>query len=779
MINKRMATCKYMLLLVALSICHFGLLAQITANGKLLQKNANAYHQMASTNKQKAYELARLKHWDTTKTSGSHSFARLMGIDRFNYPVYYTTFNNIDAAATIGTNQLWKGGTSGLNLSGSSANMKNKLAIWDAGRVLDTHVELAGRIVRMDSSNYTGGGSDHATHVTGTMIATGINLNAKGMSYGLQSMLAYDFDNDIAEMGLQADKLLLSNHSYGDACGWFYNSVYGYWEFLGRAGENEDYKFGYYDDGAASLDGIAYNAPYYLIVKAAGNNRNVTGPPVGGDYVRVDSTGTKVDGTRPAGISSNNSYGIIPTNCNAKNIITVGAVYAITGGYTSKNDVVMSNFSNWGPTDDGRIKPDLVADGISVLSTSASGNTSYLSESGTSMAAPGVTGSLLLLQEYYAQLNDSSFMRSATLKGLAIHTADEAGDNPGPDYKFGWGLLNTQKAAAVLTAATPSKSEGNSKHHIFEYLLENHVINGYNYTALGDGKLTATLCWTDPAGNVETVNVLNNPTPKLVNDLDLRVTKNGTTYYPWVLNPIIPAAAATKGDNTLDNVEQVVIDSLKKGDVYSIEISHKGSLTNGEQLYSLIITNPFDTILPLRLLSFSASLNGTNALLKWATTSEVNAQSFIIEHSIDGIAWQQVATLPANNTIGTHNYSTYATPVDGINYYRLKMIDLDGAFTYSPVQTVQAKERDDLFIIAPNPASNKTVISFKNGIQQAVLNVYNADGKLMQAHQVNLPNGGNYVLSTSTLAAGNYTVSVKTGGGVFTKKLVVKQGAGY
>ncbi len=100
-------------------------------------------------------------------------------------------------------------------------------------------------------------------------------------------------------------------------------------------------------------------------------------------------------------------------------------------------------------------KPDIVADGVNLLSSIATSNTAYATFSGTSMSSPSVAGSLLLLQEYYSQLHGGAFMRSATLKGLVIHTADEAGPGPGPDYQFGFGLVNMQKAAAVITSNIP------------------------------------------------------------------------------------------------------------------------------------------------------------------------------------------------------------------------------------------------------------------------------------------------------------------------------------
>ena len=580
-------------------ICGFTVLvsAQTFTNSRILNQAALGFRLAHEENYAKALAMANKKGWSLSFNTSNGNKAHLVGVDNFGYPQYLVTNSNVIAAATTRANQLWPGGSSGLNLSGSSNNMKNKIGIWDGGAVLSTHVELIGRVTQKDNPTDV---DDHATHVSGTMIASGVNPAAKGMAFGAQGLLAYSFfiGNDITQMTNEAAAgLLLSNHSYGFLAGWTRNeSQNNRWEFRGDATENEDYKFGTYGDYSQFLDSIAYNAPFYLVVRSAGNNRNDNGPAVGSPYFRFNASGQMIDaGTRPAGISSNDSYDIIPFSATAKNILTVGAVSGIPAGYSKKEDVILNNFSSWGPTDDGRIKPDIVADGINVLSSISTSNSSYGSLSGTSMSTPNTSGSLLLLQEYYSKLKGStSFLRSATLKGLAIHTADEAGPSNGPDYQFGWGLLNVLKAANVITAAVPSNNSASSVHQLYENTLTQGQTFTLNVIASGKGQLQATICWTDVKGTVITTNKLNNRTKQLVNDLDIRITK-GTgsslrTYLPWTLNINNPSAAAVPGDNTTDNVERIDIDSTLPGQSYTITITHKGTLARGSQAYSLLIS---------------------------------------------------------------------------------------------------------------------------------------------------------------------------------------------
>jgi len=566
--------------------------AQVATNQAALQK---AGQQLASQHlalQKILTQTALEKGWPLTLRNKKGRLAYLRGIDSRGLPYYVTTAENIISAATIQTNTLWAGGSTGLNLSGSSANMKGKIAVWDEGLVRPTHVELVGRVNQADGSTTL---SDHSTHVSGTMIAAGVNPFARGMSYGAQLLNCYDFDNDESEMATAAGKgLLVSSHSYADIAGWYFDDSQNRWEFWGAPGDTVDNKFGLYDQDAQIWDSISYNAPFYLIAKAGGNNRGETGPDVGQPYWRMNSSGTFVNsGNRPAGISNNSGYNTIATYGDAKNILTLGAVNPIPGGYTQPSDVVLADFSSLGPSGDGRVKPDVVADGVNVLSSISTADNAYDIYSGTSMATPASAGSSFLLQEYYQKLHGGTFMRSATLKGLLIHTADEAGNAPGPDYSFGWGLINMKRAAAVITSDNTDHSQ-----QVIEGILNGTTASAiYTITASGKTPVVATLCWTDPPGvpvNV-TASMHNfvDTGRKLINDLDLRIVDVTTnkTYFPWTLDRTKPGAAAKKADNIRDNVEKVEVgDSLVPGRTYSINITHKGALQRGQQAYSLLIS---------------------------------------------------------------------------------------------------------------------------------------------------------------------------------------------
>ena len=546
-------------------------------NALSARKNA-LYH----TSHQRALALAPLHGWIIRKRLTNGGVISLQGVNDLGFPVYIKTNDNIISAATTQTNAVQPGGNLGLNLSGSSSFLNNKLAIWDGGAVYAAHQEFSGKTISIKTSQAI---LDHSTHVAGTMIAKGIYPPAKGMAFNAATLTSYDFDNDITSITAAAPNLLISNHSYGDEAGWDMNNN-GAWVWYGLPGDTVDYTFGIYNDRTQAYDQIAYNAPYYLMVESAGNARGYPGPDIGSTYYGYTSTtnSTLVLKTRTAAdmISSQQGYDGIASTGNAKNILTVGAVGPLPYGPASSSDVAITYFSSYGPTDDGRIKPDIAGMGLNVRSCGTNGPQSYAVMSGTSMSAPNVAGSLYLLQEYYAQKHSGSFMRAATLKGLACATAFDAG-NAGPDYIYGWGLLNIKKAAQAIT-------DNGIKSLIRESTLAQGQTQTYNITASGDGPLMATICWTDPAGAATANGTVNDPTIKLINDLDIRVSDGTTTFMPWLLDPKHPAAAATTGDNIRDNIEQVLVPNAVPGRWYTITVSHKGTLQSGSQNYSLIST---------------------------------------------------------------------------------------------------------------------------------------------------------------------------------------------
>ncbi|NBW03114.1 MAG: hypothetical protein EBR87_05285 [Cytophagia bacterium] len=200
------------------------------------------------------------------------------------------------------------------------------------------------------------------------------------------------------------------------------------------------------------------------------------------------------------------------------------------------------------------------------------------------MSSPQVSGSIFLLQQLYNRLNNNTFMRSATLKGLVLHSALDL-EAAGPDYKTGWGLLDMEKAAKVITNASSSNL-------ISEGTLANTASDKRSFVASGKGDLVATLSWTDPEATVFPITTenLNSRKPKLVNDLDIKITDGTGKFLPFILDPAAPEKIAETGDNIRDNIEKIIIKGAVPGKSYELSISHKGTLKNDKQDFSLIVS---------------------------------------------------------------------------------------------------------------------------------------------------------------------------------------------
>lgn len=496
----------------------------------------------ALRDKEEALRLAKVNNWKVSFTDEDGAYSELMRVNFDGTPVYYKASNS-GSAITSRVNLINSGGAMGLNLNGQGMIVGE----WDAGPVRATHQDFGSRVILKDGVIFDepSDGSDHATHVAGTMIGSGSgNANAKGMAYQ-GTLWANTWTNDQSEMVSQASQgLLVSNHSYG------LNLDF-----------SQLYYFGAYMAESKDYDDIMRAAPYYQIVVAAGNDRQ--------NFQEYNPTKAGRD--------------MLTGTSTSKNAIVVAAVNQVNT-YVNGLSVSVGDFSNWGPTDDGRVKPDISTKGVGVFSTTNVSNTSYGNKQGTSMAAPGIAGSLILLQQHYNNLNDS-FMRSATLRALVANSADEAGTGqnfPGPDHKYGFGLMNAARAAQTIS----DRNEGS-------LIEELSLSQGQTYTRIVTGTgleaVKATIAWTDLSGNINSGTV-DSPTPSLVNDLDIRVTKLTTVYYPWRLNmSFIQGGAKRDGDNNVDNIEKLEVPTIEGG-LYTITVTHKGSIVGGSQPFSLVVT---------------------------------------------------------------------------------------------------------------------------------------------------------------------------------------------
>lgn len=577
-------------MVIVLVFCNSNLLAQSSTQVSNLERMSRDYKTKLENHRPQLYHDLKASSIQPQKSLNENKDIELMYINDNGKPVFFEMQNMI-AAQSISTDEVWPGGSGGFNLTGFNT-ATGELAVWDGGGVLTTHQELTGSVVQMDSP---GGTHYHSTHVAGTMVANGVVSAARGMSY-LGNLQAWDWDYDESEMASAASgNLRISNHSYGLVAGWYfdYSSYEWTWHGIVSISPVEEYGFGYYGDPVQEWDEIAYNAPYYTIVKSAGNDRNDYGPSSGeGHWAWYDTASAWVWNYETRDSDGGASgYDCIGWRGNAKNIITVGAVNDIPGGYSYPGDVSVTSYSGWGPTDDGRIKPDIVANGDGLYSCFDDDNYAYESIGGTSMSSPTVSGSLNLLLHYYQTSHSSVTPRSSTLKALMIHTADEAGFYAGPDYQHGWGLMNTLKAAEII------KTDSLSGGHILEETLTNGESKTLSITNVSGEPIRMTIAWTDPPGTPPTPSL--DPTDlMLVNDLDLTLEHLPTSaeFFPYILDPGNPSYAATTGDNYRDNVEQVYISSPTAGR-YLVEISHKNSLSS-TQHFSIISSHSVGIYIP-------------------------------------------------------------------------------------------------------------------------------------------------------------------------------------
>ena len=524
---------------------------------------------------QKDYELQEAKVFEYLKANPSveRSFTKdgslyyLRSIDENGNPLYINTKSNVASGQLIKANSLYSGGSIGANITGTGM----VAGVWDGGQVRASHELLSGKaIMQANQTVNSTGGNDHMTHVTGTIVGKELTSNgaagmdratARGIAYNATAQ-CYDWDNDETEMAVFAGQgYLISNHSYG----------------MGNGPAQPAWTFGAYDNTAVQWDALLKTTPNYLPFVAGGNEQASNGS---------GKTGTL------------QGYDVITGSSSAKNVVTVGSVNA---------DRTMSTYSNFGPTDDGRIKPDICTRGTGINSSKYTNDTSYSGDgddsSGTSYASPAAAAAALLLQQYYFSLNNS-YMSASMLKAILLHSADDEGTT-GPDAKFGWGILNIERAAQIIKDANQT-----GKARLFTFTTNpindssNEVqISGVGTTSttpgLGNGSVKASICWTDDAGTEQTIADGVDPTAsRLVYNFDF-LFRNQTVFQdkrPYKnLTMAIPTATVTVGtgwfQNNADNYKQLnLITGNSTGDFYTLYMRKSSSSPAAVRNVSVVIT---------------------------------------------------------------------------------------------------------------------------------------------------------------------------------------------
>ncbi len=383
------------------------------------------------------------------------------------------------------------------------------VGVWDGGEIF-AHQEFGDRITLKDHSS----AADHATHVAGTIGSAGeFDAKSEGMAPKV-NIYSYDYNGNVNSELANAKMFFgiqVSNHSWG----WSHDVADG-WDIE---------RFGDYEAYSSIQDKVAYENNL-ILVRSAGNSRSDFDDPQ-----TIDPTST------------------------SKNIITIGALY---------RDNEMTYYSSWGPCDDGRVKPDICAKGGAGMFTSLMYSTlpdnRYGYMQGTSMAAPVVTGSMALILEQYHKYNQGD-IPAALAKGLILHTALDL-YNLGPDYMTGFGILQVQPAIDFLKGS--NYGEG-TDHTIIKSVVDNGETKTYTFNVTESKNMRVTACWTDVEGSPSA-------SKALVNDVDIKViSPTEVEYFPYVLDPNNPTADATKGVNSVDNVEQIDFLANEEG-TWTIEV---------------------------------------------------------------------------------------------------------------------------------------------------------------------------------------------------------------
>lgn len=417
------------------------------------------------------------------------------------------------------------------------------IGIWDELHVYKNHKEfqvidhnnesISSRVVIKDP-NETKKFGVHATHVSGTITSRGVDKRARGVAPE-STLHSYHFANSLNELNSAAQKyqgITVSNHSYGLPVGWAGKGGLPercegkFW--WGKKNELRDAQFGKYTPSSHRLDAVLHNNPEMSAFFAAGNSRGAS-PQVDspihcyGQSNLVSSLVRNVNGIDDSGFSTVTHYSV------AKNAITVGATLDKPDHHKP------TGFTSYGPTADGRVKPDIVANGYNLTSTTPpykckedpSGMCNYAILAGTSMATPVASG-IAALANQQSMLTNSRQLFSDEMKASMINTAISRDKNGSPNYETGWGLLDAYR---LITSIRNHNTDRTTVNNPFKSKYWNKIIKWEKQS----GQANITITWLDEPGSAvldKAAFYIRSPSKKI--------------YYPWSLDPDEPTKPAQK-----------------------------------------------------------------------------------------------------------------------------------------------------------------------------------------------------------------------------------------
>ena len=572
--------------------------------------------------------------------------------------------------------------------------------VWDGGLAID-HEDLTYDLSWAETQKTVIGDpdetvNDHATHVSGTMAGGGILQNQyRGMAPDSR-VVSYKWPDNNSETVWETEDAVESYSAVLSQNSWGYLTdsncdIMGDYNYMTMA----------YD---AIISGETSSPPTSIIF-SAGNERN------GGCSSTYNTT------TGPG--------------ATAKNTITVGAVDD-TGDMTA--------YSSWGPTDDGRIKPDVVADGgcgddSPVTSTLPGDN--YGDKCGTSMSSPAVSGGVILLNERF---NDAYGRKPEpdTVKGMVIQTSEDMG-RKGPDYEYGWGLTN-------FTDAVEYVREDYRKDLIYNGTLESGETDNYSVKFAEGESANITVVWSDPPASYTAEKTL-------VNDLDLKVENNGERYYPWTLNwsSRDQQASRSKEDHK-NNVEQVYISSTQEKTVNISVDSH--SITEGPQRYKVLVSsNKGDGVPPeTDLKSPENKTYSATPEIRFESGEKLQSASFTLNsgenHSFQNTSSEEFFNNSIELDSGRYDLTVYAEDFDGDLEKKNTSFTVDkqppALSVFSPIQNQNLTEEINFSAYWEDELSDTSSATYL---------VFNSSSNLLQGDLNNTE-------STQSLETGEYTVNL-------------------